>query len=343
MSTISIRDVAKVAGVSTATVSYVLNDSRPVTAATRTRVLEAVEQLGYQPNATARSLQAQRTHLIGYSWPAIPARNASPILDRFIHSLGLAAYHAGYHLLAFPSPSSRDEVAVYRDLVKTNRVDGIILSATNIDDPRVAYLSDTKMPFVAFGRSNDDAPHPWVDVDGSVGVQLAVEHLVAQGYGRVGMLAWPRGSRSGRDRYEGYREGLRQAGLSYDERWVARVEHDADKAYQGMMALLQLPPAERPTAVVCVSDLVAIGAMNAIQDAGLRVGADIGVVGFDDIPLAQYLSPSLTSVHQPIDKIGQLIMEQLLKLMNRETLATSDTHILLRPQVVHRASTGRID
>ncbi|MDQ4076050.1 MAG: LacI family transcriptional regulator [Chloroflexota bacterium] len=341
MSSVSIHDVAEAAGVSTATVSYVLNDSRPVTDATRARVLEAVEELGYRPNVTARSLQAKRSFLIGYSWRPLPPKNHSPILDRFIHSMGLAAYRAGYHLLAFPAPSEEAQVDVYRDLVATNRVDGIILSATDIEDPRVEYLATTNIPFVAFGRCGDRDICPWVDVDGRAGVQRAVEHLAEQGHFRIGMLAWPQGSQSGEDRYQGYYSGLQQLALPARQEWVVRVNHDTAEGYEGMKQLLSLPSSERPTAVVCVSDLIALGAMNAIREAGLRVGADFGVVGFDNMPLAAHLAPPLSSLHQPIDQVGVLVIDQLTSLIEGEQLGKERAQILLEPKLVVRASSLR--
>lgn len=336
----SIKDVARAAGVSTATVSYVLNDSRPVTEATRARVMLAAEQLNYRPNITARSLQAQRAYLLGYSWHPVPAHHGSPILDRFIHSMGEAAYRAGYHLLAFPSPTDQDEVNVYRDLVATRRVDGIVLSATNLDDPRVAYLSSTPMPFVAFGRAGAQHDYPWVDVDGRVGVRLAVEHLAAQGYERIGILAWPSGSQSGEDRFQGYAEGLAAVGQPLREEWVVRVAHDAQAGYEAMQSLLAQPE-PRPTAVVCVSDLIALGAMNALHGAGLRAGRDMGIVGFDNMPLAEYLYPPLTSIHQPIDEIGDLVIRQLTTLIEKQPLSPAERQILLEPTLIARASSRR--
>lgn len=337
----SIKDVAQAAGVSIATVSYVLNDSRRMPEATRTRVLEAAHELRYRPNVTGRSLQAQRTYLIGYSWRLLPARNSSPILDRFIHSMGQAARRVGYHLLAFPTPSDEDEVHVHHDLVMTNRVDGVVLSATNLYDPRVAYLQTTPLPFAAFGRAGAQFDYPWVDVDGRAGVKMAVKHMAEQGYERIGMLGWPVGSQSGEYRYEGYLEGLHTVGMAFDEARVARVAHDPFEAYKGMQRLLALPQAERPTAVVCVSDLVALGAMNAAREAGLRIGAEFGVVGFDDMPLAEALRPSLSSVHQPIDEIGELVIGQLMALLDGRTLMPDERHVLLEPTLVVRESSVR--
>jgi LacI family transcriptional regulator len=245
--------------------------------------------------------------------------------------MGVAAYQAGYHLLAFPAPSDEDEVAVYHNLVMTNRVDGIVLSATNFDDPRVAYLETTTMPFVAFGRAGDHSDeYPWVDVDGRAGMRLAVEHLIEQGYERIGMLAWPPGSQSGEHRYRGYRDGLRKVGREARDEWVVRVPHDPLAAFEGMTRLLALPEAERPDAVVCVSDQVALGAMNAILAAGLRVGPDIGVV-----------YPPLSSIHQQLDEIGELVIRQLRALIRGEVLSAEERQVLMEPTLVVRESSRR--
>jgi DNA-binding LacI/PurR family transcriptional regulator len=337
----TIKDVAQAAGVSTATVSYVINGTGAVTDTTRARVLAAAARLGYRASATARGLQAQRTRLIGYSWRPLPPRNASPILDRFIHSMGLAAYRAGYHLLAFPTPSEQDELVVYQDLVATHRVDGIVLSGINLRDPRVDYLSTTSIPFVSFGRTHDDRRCCWVDIDGRAGVRLAVEHLASQGHSQIAMLAWPAGSQSGQERYQGYLDGLEVAGLPARPEWVVRVAHQVSEGYRGMVELLHLHADQRPTAVVCVSDLVAMGAINAVSDVGLRVGPDIAIVGFDDMPVAESLRPPLSTLHQAVDEVGNLVIRQLVDLIEGKDEPAVGAHILLEPPLIIRESSLR--
>lgn len=335
----TIKDVAREAGVSIATVSYVMNDTGSVKPETRRRVLQAARRLNYRPSVTARSLQAGHTHLIGYSWRPLPAEQQSPILNRFIHALGRFAYEVGYHLLAFPVPSVDREIEVYEDLVEGGRVDGLVLSATNVDDQRVEYLQQRDLPFVAFGRSGGTWDYPWVDVDGEAGVALAIHHLVELGHRRIGFLAWPEGSLSGRYRYRGYARGLEEAGIAYDPDLVVRVDHAEREGRRGLRTLLELPDEKRPTAVVCVSDLIAIGVMNEALDRGMRVGREFGVVGFDDIPLARHLRPPLTTVHQPVDDIGHLLIEQLLTLIDGGSLGAAERHRLLTPELRIRAST----
>lgn len=335
----TIKDVAREAGVSIATVSYVMNDTGSVKTETRRRVLEAARELNYRPSITARSLQAGRTHLIGYSWRPLPPEQQSPILNRFIHTLGSAAYDVGYHLLAFPVPSIDREIEVYEDLVEARRVDGIVLSATNVGDQRIAYLQQRDLPFVAFGRSGDEWDYPWVDVDGQAGIALAVHHLVELGHERIGLLAWPEGSLSGEHRYNGYLQGLEEAGLDFDPDLVVRVDHAEQEGRRGVRSLLSLPASHRPTAVVCVSDLIAVGAMNEALDRGLPVGRTFGIVGFDDIPLARHLRPKLTTIHQPVDEIGRYVVEQLMALISGTSLDEEERHVLLTPELRIRETT----
>lgn len=212
--------------------------------------------------------------------------------------MGAAAVDAGYHLLAFPTSSNQAELNAYQELVRTRRVDGIVLSSTNEDDPRVAYLSETGFPFVAFGRAGAGWDYPWVDVDGRAGLGLAVDHLVQLGHRRIGLIAWPPGSLTGEDRYRGYVEALHRAGLPFDPALVVRAEHAEPAGRRALASLLDLPATQRPTAIVAVGDLLAIGAMNEAQDRGLVVGRDLSIVGFDDAPVVKYLRPPLTTIRR---------------------------------------------
>jgi len=339
---VTIRDLAEQLNLSIATVSKALNNYPHVAEETRRRVLAKAKELGYRPDSTARSLQARRTHLIAYSWRLAPPDQFSPVLERFIHTMGAAAMAAGYHLLAFPTTSDEAELDAYQELVRTRRVDGIVLSATTEDDPRIVYLSKIGFPFVAFGRAGAKWDYPWVDVDGCAGLGMAMDHLVQLGHRRIGLIAWPPGSLSGEDRYQGYIEGLRRAGLPFDPALVVRAEHAEPAGRRAAATLLDLPEDKRPTAIVAVSDLLAIGAMNEAQHRGLVVGRDLSIVGFDDAPLVKYLHPPLTTIRQPIGEVGQLVIQQLLKVIANASLSEDERHILLKPQLIARASTGPV-
>jgi len=335
---VTIRDVARRAKTSTATVSYVLNNSRPVGAETRARVLRAVEELGYRPSVIARGLQARKSRMIGYSWRPMPPDQFNPILEKFIHSMAEAAARHDYHVLTFPYPQPQDEVEVYREMIESGRVDGFIVPNTNLNDRRIRYLLDVDFPFVAFGRANPDWDFPWVDVDGADGVHQAVTHLLELGHRRIACLAWPEGSLTGQHRLQGYLDGMADAGLTVDPAWIMRIEYNYHNAYQAMQTWLALPPDRRPTAVVALSDLMAIGVMNAAAAAGLEVGRDLAVAGFDDAPITGYLRPPLTSLRQPITQVGELVVTMLIDLVHGREL--DPAQILLSPRLIVRDSTA---
>lgn len=334
----TIRDVAKEAGVSIATVSYVLNDSGAVGEATRQRVLQAVEKLGYRPSVIAKGLRARESRMIGYSWQPMPPDQFNPILEKFLHSMAEAAELYGYHVLTFPRLEPHDEVAVYREMVESGRVDGFVLSETNLDDQRVHYLLDVGFPFVTFGRANADWTFPWVDIDGAAGVRQAVNHLLDSGHRRIACLAWPEDSLTGQYRLRGYETAMRDAGTSVDPDWVIRTENSYRHAYESAQTWMALPPGRRPTAVMALSDLMAIGVMNAAAHAGLTVGRDLAVVGFDDAPITGYLRPSLTSLRQPIAEVGERVVRMLIDLVRGEE--PEPLQVLLEPELIVRNSTA---
>jgi DNA-binding LacI/PurR family transcriptional regulator len=333
----TIKDVAREAGVSIATVSYVLNDSGAVSEPTRQRVLAAAQRLGYRPSVIAKGLQARESRMIGYSWRPLPPDQLNPILEKFIHSIAEAAARHDYHVLTFPCPDSTCEIDVYRGMVQSGRVDGFVLSDTNLDDQRVRYLLDADFPFVAFGRANPIWDFAWVDVDGADGVDQAVTHLLDLGHQRIACLAWPADSLTGRYRLDGYHRAMSRASSLIEPAWIIRSENTYHHAYQATSAWLGLPPEQRPTAIVALTDLMAMGVMNAIAEAGLRVGSDIAVVGFDDIPITGYLRPSLTSLRQPIAEVGEQVVTMLIDLVAGEV--PSPAQVLLKPSLIVRNST----
>jgi DNA-binding LacI/PurR family transcriptional regulator len=335
---VTIKHVASKAGVSYQTVSKVINGQGQVSKETEERIWSAVKALGYRPNYTARSLRSNRSLTIGYSWIPLPVYKASPVLDQLLQSMLKAAVRRGYYLLSFPyQMESTDQTTLYRELIYTGRVDGFILSSVEYNDPRVLFLMEHNFPFVAFGRSNPELAFPYVDVDGGLGLRHATEHLIEQGHERIACLALPVDSRVGNNRFEGYAQAMADAGLSIRSEWIERGEGSFNFGYEATNRLMAISPAKRPTAVVSLNDLLAIGAMHAIAANGLQVGRDVAVTGFDDIPLIQYLNPPLTSVRQPIWQVGQVVIDMLLSIMN-DGEADPPENGLLPPELIVRAS-----
>ncbi len=336
---ITLKEVATSAGVSYQTVSKVINKQIQVSKETEERIWEAVRQLGYRPNYTARSLRSRRSQTIGYSWPPAPPDQANPILDQFLQSMFQAAEQRGYYLLCFPYHSNGAEhLAAYTDLIDTGRVDGFVLSSVEYDDPRVQLLMEKHFPFVGFGRSNPELDFPWIDVDGACGIQLAVNHLLELGHRRIAALAWPVTSRVGNNRMAGYHTALKEAGVAENPAWIERGEGNFNFGYQATLRLLGLAEDIRPTAVVALNDAMAIGSTWAAKERGLVVGRDIAIAGFDDAPMAQYLDPPLTTVRQPTWQVGQQIIPLLLDYIEKGR-PPQPMEVLIEPRLIVRGST----
>jgi len=331
----TIKDVAREAGVSIATVSYVINNKDiPIRDDTRRLVWEAVERIGYTPNVTARNLKASQSRLIGYAWHDVPPDEVNAVLDRFTYFTAQAAEEAGYHILTFTH--TQDNVLdVYSELIRTRRVDAFVLAGTMIDDPRIEFLMAQGFPFATFGRSNPAWDFPWVDTDGLRGSYDAVGHLVRLGHRRIAMIAWPEASLAGEFRVRGYLQALRAAGIPFRESYLWRGSHSEQTGRDALAYWSQMPFDERPTGVIAVSDLAAIGVLNEAEARGL---GDVSVVGFDDVPLSQYLRPSLTTLRQPIPEISRALIHMLQAILNGET--PDPYQVALPPQLIIRASTG---
>lgn len=326
----SIKDVATRARVSVTTVSLVLNNKGNISQSTRERVLDAVRDLDYTRSIRARNLRDQQSRVIGYA-QFNKRGEFNPLLDRFLWELVQIVEQIGRHVLLF-NTDNEDMVGPYRELIESQRVDGFVLSYTERDDPRFAYLHEAGFPFVAFGRSDtplDEVTH-WVDVDGHAGTHQATSHLIEQGHRAIGFIGWPEGSASGDRRYQGYVDALAQHDIPTQPEWVLRslnFPQDGHDSAQRMLA-----EADPPTAIVCVSDILAIGAMQYCARNGQR----IAITGFDDTPTAAFMYPALTSVRQPTDAAAKILVDMLLDQFNGAGI--KHRQHLLTPQLIVRAS-----
>ena len=344
---VTLKEVADSAGVSYQTVSKVINHQVQVSKETEERIWQAVQVLGYKPNYTARSLRSQRSFTLGYTWPPSPPDQSNPILDQFLQSMFKAAEERGYYLLCFPFHADRiQQLATYGELIDTGRVDGFILSSVEYDDPRILFLQERDFPFVAFGHSNPELEFPWIDVDGAAGIAMTVRHILEMGHRRIAALAWPTTSRVGNNRMEGYYSALSEAGITPDPAWIQRGEGRFAFGYKATLELLELPEDRRPTALIGLNDPMAVGAMQAAREKGVKVGEQFAIAGFDDMPMVQYLDPPMTSVRQPVWEVGQRIIPMLLKILESggtgaQHLPAEPPELLISPQLIVRASTDR--
>ena len=335
---VTIRAVAEHAGVSRQTVSNALNAPARLSPGTLDRVRRSVAVLGYRPDRAARALTSRRSGLIGIRVGAT-AHRAAAHPDRLLHELVAAARPHGYRFLAFDAPYGDDaaEIAAYAELLAAGDVDAVVVADTHPDDARPAWLADRGAAFVAHGRpwGDADATHPWVDVDGALGIRLAVEHLLERGHRRIGFVGWPADGAGGDARRTAWREA---AGALAGPGATA----DADDPAAGARAVAPLlgRGAGTPTALVCASDALALGALAALADAGSAPGGDVAVTGFDDSDLASLPRPGLTSLRQPIRLVAQTLIEQVLDRLGVDLGHAPAPAGPVPPELVVRASSA---
>lgn len=333
---VTLAEVARHAGVSAQSVSNALNSPDRVAPATRARILAAVEELGYRPNRAARSLRNRSSRLIGVKVEPTRGDRAALLLDEFLHALAEAAATLGCHLILCQADDPDGELKAYRELLDTTSVDAFVLTSTHRGDPRVAALREWGVPCATFGRSWDGDPDlAWVDVDGRHGIAAATEHCAAQGHRRIAHLGWPGGSETGRDRRAGWEEACERRGLRAD--LLAEEPDELEAGRRAAHRLLDLP--DPATALVCSSDTLALGALRALAERGLRAGEHVAVTGFDDSPAAAVGTPSLTSLRQPLEQVAHDLMTAIEDLLAGET--PRRPHTLLAPELVVRESSLR--
>jgi len=334
---VTIKDIAAELGLSVSTVSKALNDYPDVSPETRQLVKETARRMGYRPSAAARSLRTRRSNTIGLVFCIMDRHLTDPYYLDLLASIGEECSRHGFDLLLSACPYRRLERAAYKRMVEGKRVDGMILTGTRHGDERIAYLKGRGFPFVALGRSEEDGDFPYVDVDGAKGASAAVQHLVDQGYRRIGFIGLPTELICAGHRLQGYKTTLEKNGLSFDPRLVIHCDCLTQEAgYRAMQHLLALD--EPPDAAFVCSDEMALGAMKAVQEKGWVVGGDFGIVGFDDIPMAAQVQPPLTSIRQPIYEVGTRLCRMLIQRIQDEPLA--ERHVILEPTLVVRESSG---
>ncbi|GAA3904635.1 LacI family DNA-binding transcriptional regulator [Streptomyces sp. NPDC002387] len=333
---VTLAMVARRAGVSPQTVSNALNSPDLLRPETLERVRHAIDVMGYRPSRAAQTLRTRSSKLIGYGVQPTPAGLATPVMDRFLHALSQAADEAGYRILLFACPPGGPTLDGYEELLGQHEVDGFVLSGTARQDPRQAWLAQRGVPFVGFGRMwSGRQIGDWVDVDGASGTDAAVEHLVALGHRRIAFLGWPRGSGVGDDRAEGWQRAMRRHGLPTRGRRAQSVD-DIDSARSAIKPMLDAGV----TAVVAASDMLALGCYHALRERESAPGRDVSVIGFDDSPTAAILSPTLSTIAQPMEAVGRECVRLLLARM--ADASAPPERVLLEPFLVVRDSTPAV-
>ncbi len=332
----TLRDLAKKVGKSITTVSRALNNHDDISLETRAMVRQAAQDLGYHPSITAQRLQKRRSDTIGFVLPAVGPYFSDPFFSMILAGIASQAARMGVDLLVSACEDRFDDLEIYVSHVQTRRVDGFIVVRIAEDDARVEYLSENHFPVVSFGRSKTFPDLPFVEVDTEFGMGLVAEYLIRLGHRNFAMILPPAYLSRSSDMLRGAKRKLAENEITMDESKLVFGDFTQRSGYQNAQALItsQKPP----TAILCANDLMALGAMSAIVEAGLMVAKDISVTGFEDIPLAEHSQPPLTTLQQPTFLIGQRMCELLVKTIRGEASHTE----VFYPSLIIRHSCGPI-
>ncbi|MBS1253923.1 MAG: Catabolite control protein A [Anaerolineales bacterium] len=327
---VTMADVARAAGVSLMTVSRVVNDKGGASKATRRRVQDVIERLGYRPSSIARGLATKRTGTLGVVVPD----NSNTFFSEVARAAEHIAYAANHNIfLGNTEEDPQREVGILRSF-EEKRVDGVLLCSSRLADDTLRAVLAWHPAIVLLNRRLEGDPVSAVLIDDETGGQRATKHLLQSGHRAVGFLAGPPASYSGRQRAAGYCAALEEARLTYDPAWARSCSPEIEGGREAARALLAHHP--ELTALFCYNDLVAVGALKACAELGRQVPEDMAIVGFDDIPLAALVTPSLTTCRVPRYELGSRAMELLLSQVNGH--AGESRVVVVRPELVVRAS-----
>jgi LacI family transcriptional regulator len=327
----TIEDVAARSGVSTATVSRVLSGSVPARPETRERVLTAARELDYRPSGVARALKRQETRTLGLLITDI----ANPFYPQIVRSVEEAAHERGYGIVLCNAGDDPDRELAYLELLLERRVDGIIVASSRASRRMVEGFHRSAVPVVLVNSGAAGSGLPSIDTAHRHGARAAAEHLLHLGHRRIGHISAPGWNAAAAPRLAGVRDALRHAHLDADELLVAEGDGHVEG---GARACGQLIAEGGVTAIACYNDLSAIGALRALRSAGLRVPRDVSVVGFDDIEMASWTDPPLTTIRQPTARMGRWAVAQLTDADSADRLEPAVVH--LEPELVVRGSTA---
>ncbi len=331
MKQVSIKDIARAAGVSHPTVSRALRNSPLVNRETAELIRQTAAEMGYRPNAVARGLVTRKTKTIGVAVTTI----ADPFIGELVSGIEETANDHGYSVILASCGADPDrEVRVVHSL-QERQVDGILVTASRVGVLYVPLLSQMKVPIVLVNNQYPGEFVYSVVIDNVAASQKAVRHLIELGHRRIAYLGDQFGLQSDTERVTGYREALESTDHPFLPELVVHADGSPDGGRQAMEKLMVLP--SPPTAVFCYNDMSAVGALRAIRSRGLRVPSDISLVGFDDLFIASYVDPPLTTVRQPKRSMGRMAMEILLRLFSNDQ---PETQVKVQGDLIVRESTG---
>lgn len=332
----TLKDLADALDLTESTVSRALNGYTDISARTIERVQHAALEIGYKPNQNARRLATGVAEAVAFVIPQNHSSLAEPFVSQMLQGLDECMARRGWDLLVSHSLAAEDEAQNIHRLITAGRVSGVVLSRPFRHDARIDLLQEAKFPFVVHGRSANSDDYAWYDIDNEAAFATAVKHLYDYGHHRIGFVGAPLYFNFAYQRMQGFKSGLTNAGIKFDDALVRIVELSDDAGERAATDLLNL--VDPPTALLCVSDTLAIGALAAVRTKGLVAGKHVSVVGYDGLKIGRHTNPPLTTMSQPLVQSGRELGEMLLAIIDGDN--PTKHQILRRAELLIRNSDG---
>ncbi len=306
----TIKDVARMAGVSTTTVSHVINKTRFVAEATQKKVLAAVEDLNYAPSAVARSLKCNTTRTIGM----LVTKSTNPFFAEVVHGVEEYCYREGYTLILCNTEGNLSKQRDYLRMLAEKRVDGLLVMCSDLDQKLLDLLERQKdLPMVIMDWDSESPHTDKIQDNAEQGGYIATKYFIDHGHTLIGCLSGHNDKSTCRERLKGFNKAMAEANLAVNEDWILEGDFECDSAVKAAEKYIAMT--ERPTAIFCFNDIMAMALISTFEQAGLRVPGDISIIGYDNIDLAPYFAPPLTTIHQPKRRLGKTAIKILMERM----------------------------
>jgi LacI family transcriptional regulator len=332
--TLTLEDIAHLSGCSRSTVSRVINGDENVSESTRQKVKKVITELNFQPNLAARSLASGQTHILGLIVPvSVTSIFSDPFYPLLIQSVSKTSSQRDYSIMLWLASPEFERRTIHQ-ILYNGLIDGVIVSAMPLNDSIIQSLATSNLPFVTIGRNPNDDKTCFIDVDNYTGARNAVDHLYKMGRRRIATIAGPGNVIVGLDRLRGYKDAILEHGLEYDPELVVEGDFSDAGGYTATQKLIN----KNPDGIFAASDVMAVAAIRALAEAGLKVPEDVAIIGYDDITLASRSVPALTTIRQPIDLMGSSVVNMLIDLIEHPSTATRS--LVLPTELIIRSSCG---